>query len=403
MPDPAADRFLLLLGALFLLGLATDIVGRRTPLPRVSLLLLGGFLLGPAGAGLLADPAERWFPAVADMALVMVGFLLGGELTREALRAHGRLIVAASLAKALGAFAFVLAGLALAGVEPVPALLLAGAATATDPAATADVVHAEKARGALPETLLGVVAVDDAWGLLLFSLALAAAEAHVGGDAWGALALGARDVGGAIVLGGALGVPAALLTGRVEPGEPTLAEALGAVFLCGGLALWLEVSFLLAAMVMGATVANLATHHRRPFRAIEGIEWPFLILFFVLAGASLDVASLAAAGGLVALYVLLRGAGTVAGAWLGVAAARDPSLPAAAGPWLGASLMPQAGVALGMALVASQRLPDPAGPVLSVVVASTVLLEILGPILTRQALRTARTDEGPDEGDGSHS
>ena len=123
---------------------------------------------------------------------------------------------------------------------------------------------------------------------MLFSLTLAVIEATTGtGSGGNELWVGIREIGGALLLGVGIGIPTAYLTGRLDPGGPTLAEALGVVFLCGGLALWPHVSFLLAAMALGATVASLARHHRRPFHAIEGIEWPFMILFFLLAGASI--------------------------------------------------------------------------------------------------------------------
>jgi Kef-type K+ transport system membrane component KefB len=317
----------------------------------------------------------------------MIGFLLGGELTRESLRAHGRSIVVVSISKVLGSFACVMLGLLAIGARYDVAMILAAASTATAPAATVDVLRTDGASGPFTRTLLGIVAVDDAWGLIVFGLALAVAEAVAGAGVGGALSVAIHEMGGALLLGLALGAPAALLTGRIAPGEPTQAEALSLVFLCAGLALWLEVSFLLAAMVMGATVSNVARHHRRTFRAIEGIEWPFLILFFALAGASLELRTLQSAFGLVIAYVVLRGLGTWIGCTVGIRAARDPSLGEPARRWMGMALMPQAGVALGMALVASQRVPDIAGDLLPVIVASTALLELGGPVLTRLSLR----------------
>jgi Kef-type K+ transport system membrane component KefB len=150
--------------------------------------------------------------------------------------------------------------------------------------------------------------------------------------------------------------------------------------------MWLDVSFLLAAMVQGAVVAALARHHRRPFDAIEGIEWPFMILFFVLAGASLNVASLASLGPLVLVYFLLRSGGTVVGTGLG---ARVSGGGNALGRWLGLALLPQAGVALGMALIAAQRFPELSEEILPVVIAATALFELIGPVLARYALRRA--------------
>jgi Kef-type K+ transport system membrane component KefB len=381
----AVAQNLITLGVLFLLGLLTDLVGRRTPLPRVTLLILLGVAIGPSALALLPQRSVAWFPLVANMALVMVGFLLGGSLARSA-REHGREIVTISIWKMLGAFVAVVLGLLLAGVRWELAVLLGAIATATAPAATADVVHELRATGRFAETLLGIVALDDVWGLILFSLCLAAVESVNGQSGLDALVFGAREVGGAVLLGTVVGVPMALLTGRVERGEPTLVEALGGVFLCGGLAMWLDVSFLLAAMVQGAVVAALARHHRRPFDAIEGIEWPFMILFFVLAGASLHVASLASLGPLVLVYFLLRSGGTVVGTGLG---ARVSGGGNALGRWLGLALLPQAGVALGMALIAAQRFPELSEEILPVVIAATALFELIGPVLARYALRRA--------------
>jgi Kef-type K+ transport system membrane component KefB len=371
--------------------LLTDLLGRRTPLPRVTLLILFGFAIGPGALDLLPAGSREWFPIATNIALVMVGFLLGGGLSLADLRDHGRSILAISAAKALGAFAVVGGGLLALGFPVEVALLLAAIATATAPAATADVVHELRSDGPMSRTLLGVVALDDAWALVLFSLTIAALEAVAGMSGGEALWLGLREVGGALLLGVGLGVPSAYLTGRVDPGEPTLAEALGIVFLCGGLAIWLDVSLLIAAMALGATIASLARHHRRPFHAIEGIEWPFMILFFVLAGASLALDALSGLGALLAAYVVLRSVGTYAGTWLGASplcVGRDQVEPTVQ-RWLGLALLPQAGVALAMALIAVERFPALAPEVLHLTIAATVLFELAGPVLTRLALRRA--------------
>ncbi len=192
------------------------------------------------------------------------------------------------------------------------------------------------------------------------------------------------DIGGSLALGGLLGMPMAYLTGRIRRGEPTLAEAMGFVLLGAGIAEWLGLISILTAMAMGATVANLARHHERPFDAIEGIEWPFMILFFVLAGASLEISALALAGALTALYVVARCAGIYIGTRVGV---RFAGVERTAYKWLGLALFPQAGVAIGMALMASQRFPEYGAVVLQIIIASTVVLEIFAPIVTRKALR----------------
>ncbi len=378
--DPAAIT-LLTLGAIFLAGLGADLLGRRTRLPRVSLLLILGVAVGPLGLDLFPDSSAQWFPLVTNLALVMVAFLLGGELTLELLREHGRAVLLISIAVVVSTVLVIAGGLMALGWSAALALLLGATGTATDPAAVSDVVREAGARGPFTRTLMGVVAIDDAWGLIVLSIAMALVLGFESPEAARVVALDALiELGGAVLVGCALGVPMALLTGRIGEGEPTQAEALGGVLLCGGVALLLDVSYLLAAMIMGVVVANLARHHRRPFRAIEGIEWPFMVLFFVLSGASLQVADLDAAAGLTAAYVLLRIAGRLAGGWIGARLSGSPPLRR-----VGAALLPQAGLAVGMALLISQRVPG-MGPVLAATVAGTVVFELGGPILTRLAL-----------------
>jgi Kef-type K+ transport system membrane component KefB len=382
MDDTA--KTLITLGILLLLGLATDAIGQRTRLPRVTLLLVFGLVIGPAGLDFLSPNEERWFSIVADMALIMIGFLLGEKFTLPLLRQHGKLVLWISVAEVVVTALVVLIGLLLIGLPMDMALLLAGIATATDPAAITDVVHETKADGVFTRAMLGIVAVDDAWGLIVFSLMLTAAQAFSGqGGNIGPLFTGAWELGGALLVGIALGIPMAYVTGRIRPGEPSLVEALGVIFLCGGIAIWLKVSFLLASMVLGCVVANLARHHIRPFNAIEGIEWPFMILFFVLAGASLHTEMLFQIGLVGSAYIILRVIGRILGAWTGGAISHaDPLMRR----WMGIVLMPQAGVALGMALVAIERRPDLGEIILPVVIASTVLFELIGPVLTRTGL-----------------
>lgn len=376
---------LITLGAIFLASLSADVLGRRTRLPRVTLLLLLGVAVGPLGLELLPAEGADWFPFITDLALLMVAFLLGGELRLSVLRQHGRAVVAISLLVVVATLLVVAGGLLALGWPVEVALPLAAIATSTDPVAVSDVARELRARGPFTKVLLGIVAIDDAWGIAALSLVLALVLGLQSPEsAGGAVLEGVVDLFGAIVLGVVLGLPLALLTGRVRDGEPTQAEALGAVLLCGGVARLLDVSFLLAAMTMGVILANVARHHRRPFRAIEGIEWPFMVLFFVLSGAALDARVLGEASLLAAAYIALRIAGRVLGGWLGVRVA--DGLRPSAHAHIGAALLPQAGVAIGIALVVAERVPDVGSTVLSVTVAATVFFEAIGPLLTRRAL-----------------
>ncbi len=384
---------LLTLGALLLLGLLGDLASRALPLPRVTLLVVFGIVIGPPGLDLLPAQATDWYPLISDLALLMVGFLLGGKLSRATLDEVGTSVLAISAFEVVGVSLAVLVGLVLAGVQLEVALLLAGIAPASAPAAVVNVTEQLRAKGRFTDTLLGIVALDDAWGLVVFSVLLATAQAlGEGGGGIAALSHGARELGGALLVGALVGVPAAFLTGRLQPGEPTQAEALGVVLLAGGLALWLQASFLLAAMLVGAVIVNLASHHERPFREIQNVEWPFMVLFFVLAGASLQVEQLAAVGWIGLVYVSLRALGLVVGAYLGgLAGGAERRVRR----WIGLAIMPQAGVALGMALVAGNAFPDLRDVILPLVIGSTVVFELGGPALTRLAV--IRAGDARDE------
>lgn len=380
-------QILVTVGGLLLAGLLVETVGQRTFLPRVTLLILLGIAVGGEGLDILGPKVVGWFDTIASVALVMIGFLLGERLTINAIRRFGKQVMSISLFASVGTSIVVGISLSVCGVSFSMAVLLAGIAAATDPAATIDVINEEKAQNPFTEKLIGVVALDDIWGLIVFSVCVSLALL-TNGDANGGVAEGlwsaGREIGGAVLLGALLGLPVAFLSGRIEPGEPTLVEALGVVLVCGGLALWLEVSFLIAAMTMGMLVANLAKHHERPFHEIEGIEGPFLVLFFVLAGASLDLGSLSSVSVIVSVYIISRLLGKMIGGWAGAKVAGSEP---ATRRWIGVALVPQAGVAMGMALIAASRFPEFSDVILSVVIASTVVFEIAGPILTRVAVR----------------
>ncbi len=383
---------LLALGGLLLCGLVADALGRRTRLPRVTLLIVFGIVAGPSGLDFLPEAFNGWYEFLATIALTMVAFLLGGRLSADALRDHGKAILTISMAVVSVTVLVVGFGLILAGVPIVLAVLLSGIATATAPAATQDVVRQTGAQGPFTDTLLGVVAIDDAWGLIIFSVLLVIASATVGESSLAILASSLWEVGGAVAVGLLVGLPAAYLTGRLRAGEPMQSEALGLVFLCAGLSIWLDVSFLLAGMVAGAAVTNLAAHHSRPFHEIENIEWPFMVLFFVLAGASLDLGGVETIGVVGGAYIGLRLLSRVIGGWLGASLAGAPDLHRR---WIGLALVPQAGVALGMALVAGDQLPDYKDILLTIVVGTTIIFELIGPVLTQIALLKAK--EGSEQ------
>ena len=383
----STSQFLLTLGGILLLGLVTSTLGRRSFLPRVTLLLIFGVIIGKEVTDIVPSAFIEHFEIIADMALLMVGFLLGGKLTTDSLRQSVGKVLWISISAAIVTTIIVSLGLIWAGVSKEVAILLGCLAAATDPAAVLDVVIEKNNKTPFRNLLLSIVALDDVWALVLFAIGMAVVTVLNGhGENISPLLMAAKEIGGAVMLGVLIGLPAAYLTGRIKPGQPILTEALGLVFVCGGLAIWLDVSFLIASMVLGAVIANVAKHHEYPFHTIEGIEWPFMVVFFVLAGASLELSAMKEIGLVGVIYILCRATGKILGARVGSQLSRADQ---ATKNWMGVALFPQAGVAIGMALVASNYFPEYRQELLSVVISTTVFFEVIGPVFTRLALKRA--------------
>lgn len=381
---------IILMGVILSVSLLADALASRTRVPRISILVLVGVGIAFVQQVFLGDQDARLLDGLSEplikLALVMVAFLLGSEFTLDRLRVTGPLAVSISLFVVVIGGAMVGAGLLVLGVPLVVAVSLAAVSVATDPAAVSESIRESGDTRLRAKVLLGIVAIDDAWGIVIFGLAMATLGWVLTNDGQEALLHALWELGGAILIGAAIGMPAAWLTGRIRPGEPTLVEATALILLLAGLSSLLGVSALLASMVAGTLVANLSFHHTRSFRDIEYIEWPFLVFFFVLSGASIDLYKLGDAVGLTAAYVLLRLAGRALGGFLGVFFSRTErqTLPRN----IGLALTPQAGVAMGMALLAAERFPESRDIILPVVVASTIIFEFVGPVLVRRVLNS---------------
>ncbi|MBD2859928.1 cation:proton antiporter [Spongiibacter sp. KMU-158] len=374
----------MLIGALLALGLLGESVGRKTQLPRVTILILLGVVVGPVGFDVLPALGNAWFDYVATIALTLIGFLLGAKLDGETLAQYGLKSLWLALGITLVTFGVVVAGLGLLGVALPIALVLGGVSLATDPLATTDVIEESGKDTHLTRLLTAIVALDDVWGLMLFGLLLSGLSLVINGNYEPHFILeGMREMLGGIALGAALGIPMAFLSGRIQEGEPTLVEALAMVFLCSGLALYLDVSYLLAAITMGMVVGRLAKHHDIAFHEIRHIEWPVLIVFLILVGVSFKPEHLYDTWPLVLMYLVFRTLGRVLGGYF---FARGFNFSARQRAELGFCLLPQAGVALAAALYAGQEFPQLSEVIFSVTVMATVLFEIIGPMATRWVL-----------------
>jgi len=239
---------------------------------------------------------------------------------------------------------------------------------------------------------LGVVAIDDAWALIIFGLSLSVAKSFVNGYAGSAELL--RDllktlleIGGSFLLGGAIAIAFNKLSHFINTMKERLIYTFGFLSLVIGLAVAFHFSILLSCMFFGAVLANTNRESFQFFNSLREIDAPLYLIFFVMAGASLKINVLGAAVVLTLGYILLRTVGKMAGAFLG---ARIVDASASIKKYMGLALTPQAGVALACALNAKHAIGGFWGDkILTVTIASTVIFELIGPWITKFSLERA--------------
>lgn len=384
----------LALGLLLSTGLALGSLASRVGLPRIAAYVVAGICFSPPLLGgtlglRLVDGAG----ALTSTALGVIAYVIGGAMTGAQLKRAGRIIVVATLCEALAAAAVVCATVLLLlpptlyGVDRLHLALAFGAmACTTAPAATVAVLHQYRARGPMSDVLLGVVSLDDAVGLTLFAGVVAATT---GGSLASGLAGALGVIAGSVALGTAGGWLLSRAVSQVHETPLRLPAVLAGILLCSGLAEALHLSPLLAAIVLGFSARWLGgPAGDRLFAPVEHLEEFVFLIFFTVAGAHFDAWVFAQHLPLLAAYSVARVAGKVGGATLG---ARLAGAPPQVVRWLGPALVPQAGVAVGLALALARQpaFSGTAGLFLNVILGSTLLYELLGPLAVRAALSRA--------------
>ena len=382
--------FLILLGGLFLLSMVVSHIANKFGIPRVTLLIIAGIVIGPSGLNWVNGLEQTWFPTISSITLLIIGYLLGTKMSKLFIYKHGKSVSIVAISMTLLTFIVVFSGLVLINVPFTLSALLAAISVATDPTATLDVVenNTNTKNSGFKDLIRGVVALDDILGLLLFSIVIAVlASVNSNGSEpqpwYNALIHFGYETFGSIILGAILGAGLTYLLNHKPHKRPVFIESFGLILLCGGIASFLNMSYLLAAMAMGVIVINFAHKTRPHLHEVEMVEQPFLILFFVLAGASLKLDDINQAGWLLFGYILFRLLGRLLSGGI-----LPKNYRAGSNRYLlGLAFTSQAGVAMGMALVAGTQFPEYQNDILTVAISATVFFELIGPILTSVSLR----------------
>ncbi|MCG8430923.1 MAG: cation:proton antiporter [Candidatus Omnitrophica bacterium] len=394
------------LNMLLLLGLALfggSIGGRlfqKARIPQVVGYIAIGILLGESGLKIIGHDIIITLQPFNYFALGLIGFMIGGELKKEVLVKYGKQFVTILFLEGTGAFICVAGCVGLIGgfilgdwrVSWAVGLLLGAIASATAPAATTEVLREYKTRGPLTRTVLGIVALDDGLALLLFAVA-ASVAGYLGGNAEGGLLRmfihPFYEIGGSIAVGIGAGYILNKLLRRYSEEARLLAFSIGTVLIVLGLSLTLGVDLLLASMALGVCVTNFVPRKSKEvFKLVEGFTPPIYVLFFVLVGAKINVTRMTLPVVILgAVYLVGRTVGKALGARAG---ARIGKAPQAVQRYLGFCLLSQAGVAIGLSILASHYFPGTVGSMIVIIVTvNTFLLEILGPPLVKFAVTKA--------------
>ncbi len=385
------------LGLVLVLGLTGGLISRRLNLPSITGYVIVGVVLAPTVSGLIGADAVQSFEPITSTSLAVIAYLIGTSLNIATLRSLGRSISWITLLQCLGGFMAVTAGLVLVAPRVMPGysmvetylpfgLLMGAIAAATAPPAILAIIRELRAKGPMTTTLLAVVALDDGVAVVLFAVAAAYSSVLMGTSTAGSmLAVIGEPVwhlGGAVVLGFGIAFGALLLSRLVRSRELALVLVLGMVLLCYSLAEMAGLSGIIACMTLGFVIGNRKKSGDLVV-AVDEVQAVLFTMFFVISGLHFDASSFALAGPFAAVIVLTRCVGKYAGARLGGVVGRAPPR---VGENIGLALMPQAGVSVGLVLVAATSFPALASAMVSATLASVIINELITPPLAKAAL-----------------
>jgi NhaP-type Na+/H+ or K+/H+ antiporter len=394
---PATPHFVMMMvGLALLLGWGAGLLCRRIKVPMVVGYILVGILLGKSVLAIFNDGNFNSLVFFTYLALACIGFDIGGELSFRNLMHLGKSILWISILESVGATILVTLAIYLYTHKLYVALVFGALASATAPAATVDVLREYQASGPLTTTVFAVVGIDDGIAIIIYAFAIFVAKMLLTGSdvhVTEAILRPTLEIFGALALGTAIGLAFLFLIRNYTTRRGLLVLTWGAIVLTTGLANSLHFSLILANMAMGMAIVNLTKWRRDDlFEIMRGSTPPLFVIFFVVVGSQLQAGKLLSLGWIGALYVVFRSVGKQLGASLGGVISDAPS---EVRKYLGLCLFSQAGVAIGLSIqtmieFGGGRFGD-AGvelgiTAISVIAATTLLFQIIGPPCTRYAI-----------------
>ena len=403
---------LLVLSLSLIAGLMLSRLAKLAGLPAVTAYLVAGVILGPyligafgvEGLGFISSENVHSFSIISDVALGFIAFSIGNEFRLHELKKIGKQATVVGVFQAV--VATILVDGALIGLHflmpdklPLPAAIVLGAvASATAPAATLMVVRQYKAKGPLTNILLPVVALDDAVGLILFAISFGIAKALISGtvDVISIIVEPLIEIVLSLALGALMGVAVTFFERFFHSRSKRLSMSVGFVLLTVALSalkfrigpVHIGFSSLLTCMMLGTVFCNLCDFSEELMDRLDRWTAPIFLLFFVISGAELELSVFSDWAVVIIgiVYIIARSLGKYLGAYASSKATHcDPNIV----KYLGITLLPQAGVALGMAIKAKEQLGTEGAIVANITLMAVLIYELVGPMLTKMCLLKA--------------
>jgi len=380
-------------------------------LPSIIGYMLAGILLGPSLLSVIDVSARETFSFLTDIALGFVAVTIGLELDFSSLKKQGGGIVYIILAESFGAFLLVTLAIYLLTRDMITALILGALAPSSAPAGVVAIIQEYRARGSLTKAIFAVVGFDDGIGIIIFGFVVVIVRSMLYGQTGVAgesllsmMLIPLGEIVLSFIIGSAVGFLFCVLGRKLHNPKDILILIIGFVFILAGVSIAMNISYILTNLVMGILIVN--TQPRGFVKNIgdqlSSVMPLFFILFFVLAGSNLHLEALPSLGLIGIVYIISRSAGLIIGSRLGaVLGGADEKIK----KYLGIGIISQAGVAIGLALVVRREFAG-LGTVISaeagittgdrlgfmaitVITATSVIFEIIGPILAKIALSRA--------------
>lgn len=379
------------LGVILLFALLVGHLVKFARVPEVTGYLLAGMIVGPSVLGFVTHENLQALRVFSEVGLGLILFSIGAVFDLSRLKTVGAKVVGIAAIESTAVALIVFVVMLGLGQGVRASVILGAIAVSTGAASTLMVIRENNSAGPFTDTVTAVIGLNNIFALVLFSLVAGSVEiaAMVADNGLTFARVAATifpliwELAGSAALGFLVGLLLASWASQVKESGEVLILLIGCVLLTVGVASALDLSPLIASLAVGATMANLSSKSRKLFEALSRTDPPLYVIFFVLAGADLNLRLLPSLGIIGGGYVVARTMGKIGGAWFG---ARRGAFGTSTERLLGFAILAQAGLAVGLVLIARQRFPDIAQTITTVVLGSVVVFEIFGPLSARIAI-----------------